>query len=306
MPKENTILYHDRITGKVCTENVYGFKAVRLLYGEGWLSLLIGRPLAFLAARSPIFSALYGWWQKTGFTKKKIVPFINNYHVDPSEFLEPIDTFKSFNDFFIRKLKPQARPIAPGQNVAVIPADGRYLFFQNLAEADGFVVKGQRFDLGSFLQNESLAKHYNQGSMVIARLCPMDYHRFHFPCDGIPGPVKILNGWLYSVNPQALKWNIEIFSQNKRAVCEFQTEHFGKVLLCEVGATNVGSIIETYVPGHKVLKGEEKGYFSFGASALVLLFPPKSILFDLDLTNYSPQKNEIRCLMGQSMGIHNF
>lgn len=296
------IFYLDRITGTREEEHIYGGAALRFLYGTSLFSRLFGHPLAFLVARVPLFSAFYGWWQSRSFTRRKIVPFIDRYNVDTKEFLKPVAAFSSFNDFFIRKLKPEARPFASGKNQAIIPADGRYLFYPQIDRADGFVVKGKRFDLASLLQNEDLAARYAQGSMVMARLCPVDYHRFHFPSDGIAEPTQCLNGWLYSVNPLALRQNISIFTENKRTLCHFHTDSFGDVLLMEVGATHVGSIVQTYSPGKKVSKGEEKGFFSFGASALILLFPPEKIQFDTDLLAASQNHLEIRCLMGQPMG----
>lgn len=300
----DSIVFIERKTGQKEQEMVYGGDALKFLYGKSFLSRTIGRPLAALLAKNSFFSAAYGWWQKQPWTACKIRPFIKKYSVDASEFLEPVDTFKSFNDFFIRKLKPEARPIAPAENTAIIPADGRYLFHQRIDLSDGFAVKGQKFKLAELLQNEKLAVEYCQGSMAMARLCPTDYHRFHFPCACIPGDSRLINGWLYSVNPIAIKQNIDIFTQNKRTICVLETENFGKVLFLEIGATNVGSINQTYVPHKKQAKGAEKGYFAFGGSALIILFQPNKIIFDADLIAATQQNLEIRCLMGQSMGTH--
>ncbi|MGE4169074.1 MAG: phosphatidylserine decarboxylase [Candidatus Babeliales bacterium] len=154
--------------------------------------------------------------------------------------------------------------------------------------------------------NASLAQEFQGGSMVLARLCPSDYHRFHFPCDCLPGPTKLINGWLYSVNPLAVKRNIHSLTQNKRTLCELRTPLFGRVLYMEIGATNVGSIQETYTPNQWQTKGAEKGYFEFGGSALILLFAKNTIQFDSDLLAATENKLEIRCLLGQSMGKSSF
>lgn len=296
------IYFIDRKTKEKQQEQVYGEKFLNLLYGKGLSTTLIGTPLAFLLARIPFFSALFGYLKKLPASKKQIAPFIKTFNVDTSEFLDPPSSFSSFNDFFIRKLKPSARPIAPGNEVAIIPADGRYFFYPCCEKADGFIVKGEKFDLATLLDNPTLATQYAQGAMVIARLCPTDYHRYHFPCDCTPGTTTLINGWLYSVNPLAIKKDIEIFTQNKRTLCELHTKTFGKVLFLEIGATCVGAIHQTYTPNTPALKGDEKGYFSFGASSLILLFPPNSIKFDDDLLTATNQNLEIKCLMGQSMG----
>jgi phosphatidylserine decarboxylase len=296
------IFYIDRVTGAILKEEVYGEATLRFLYGKGWMSRFFGRPLMHLLSRNPFFSALYGYLQTLPFSAKKIDPFIKRFQVEVSEFLKTPDHFTSFNDFFTRKLKPEARPIAGGDDVAIIPADGRYYFYQNIHEGDGFVVKGEKFDLDKLLDDVSLAVPYDHGSMVIARLCPTDYHRYHFPCSCIPGETRFVNGWLYSVNPVAIKKNIHIFTQNKRTICELNTDRFGKVLFLEIGATFVGAIHQTYTPYQACVKGQEKGFFSFGASSLILLFPRGSIALDQDLVQATAKGLEIKCLMGQSMG----
>lgn len=298
----NPIIYLDRASGKKSVEKVYGTRSLNFLYGEDFVSRIFGASLLHALVRYPCFSALYGYWQKSSFSKKKITPFIKAFDVDSSEFLISPDQYNSFNDFFIRKLKPEARPIAPGENVATIPADGRYYFYQNIEEATGFVVKDQKFNLETLLEDEKLASHYAHGAMIMARLCPTDYHRYHFPITCIPGDSRFINGWLYSVNPIAIEKDIHIFTQNKRAVCELKSELFGNVLFLEVGATNVGSICQTYTPGKIYPKGSEMGYFSFGASALIILFEPGKIILDADLLAATAQNCEIKCLMGQSMG----
>ena len=199
------IEYFDRSTKQWCQEQVYGESAIRFLYGNSFWSKLIGNPLAQLVARLPFISATYAYFQKQPSSRKKIAPFIEKYGVDPSEFANSVEEFATFNDFFIRKLNSKARPIAPGVDVAIIPADARYLFYQDISLTDGYVVKGQKFSLEELLQNRKLAKEFEGGTMILARLCPSDYHRFHFPCTCIPGETRLINGLLYSVNPWALK-----------------------------------------------------------------------------------------------------
>lgn len=298
----NPIFYIDRQTKKRCEEKVYGAAFINILYGDSLISRFIGAPLAHSLARLPWISAFYGYLQNRPASAKKIAPFIKTFLVDASEFTKDPSEYSSFNDFFTRKLKEGIRPIAPGQKTAVIPADGRYLFYQNIKKADGFVVKGKKFSLASLLQDAKLALEYEEGAMAIARLCPTDYHRYHFPCDCQAGPTVSINGNLYSVNPLAVKKNIEIFAENKRTLCVLDSEQFGKVLFLEIGAIFVGAIHETYMPNTFCAKGSEKGYFSFGGSSLILIFPPKSIQFDQDLLVATSEQIEVKCLMGQSMG----
>lgn len=283
----------NRLTGIIEKEEVYGGKALNWLYGGSAL----GQACAHLSARLPFVSAAYGRLMKRDASKSKIAPFISRFGIDASEFVT--HDFRSFNDFFIRKLRPEARPIATSDFVC--PADGRYRFFPSIQKAKGFYVKGEKFDLTELLQDRKLAEKYAGGSLVIARLCPFDYHRFHFSHDAVPSVSELINGYLYSVNPVALKRNISIFTRNKRRITACRSDR-GTSLYIEVGATNVGSIVETYTPEQPVRRGDEKGYFEFGASSLILLFEPDMIVFDSELIELSRGEHEVRCLMGQSMG----
>ena len=298
----SVIYYIDRISKKKNIEQVYGEEFIELMYGSGPMSILARLLLKPVVCDYPIFSHLYGAIQKSSLSKCKIAPFIKKFHMDESEFLDGIDSYKCFNDFFVRRLKPTARPIASGDNTAALPADARYMFYSDISTCDGFLVKGSKFSLLELLKDENLAKKYENGSMLIARLCPTDYHRFHFPFDCVPSETKLINGVLSSVNPLALKKNIHIFTENKRTITTLESKKFGTVLFLEIGATCVGGIHQTYKPGEFCQKGQEKGYFSFGGSSLVLLFEKGKIAFDQDLLAASKEDIEIKCLMGQSLG----
>lgn len=286
------IKYLDRRTKKICEEKVYGEKFLRFVYRGG----LFGK-IAKIVSRTPLVSKLYGWLQNSPFSRKKIEPFIKEFGVDTSEFLDPVESFDSFNAFFVRKLKPKVRPLSEG---AVIPADGRYLVFPDVRKQGSYFVKGQEFDIPSLLGNEKLGYEYADGSLVIARLCPVDYHRFHFPFDCEAGHPSLMNGWTYSVNPIAVRKQMSIFWENKRVITELNSDRYGQVLYIEVGATCVGSIHQTFSPG-LVRKGDEKGFFSFGGSTLLLLFKKNSIEFASDLIKSSEKGIEVLCQMGSQM-----
>lgn len=293
----------DRASRKPETEKVYGKVYLEMLYGTGLFSRLISFVFLPIFSRISLLSQFYGFLQKRPRSRRKVKRFIKKFQVDAGEFLEPADSFNSFNDFFIRKLKPSARPLAKGSAVAILPADARYLVYQEIDKADGFFVKERRFSLEHLLQSQTLAKKYDRGSMLIARLCPTDYHRFHFPCDCIPDLPRQIPGHLYSVNPIALKRYVNILAENKRVITVLHTRQFGTILYIEVGATYVGSIHETFQAGKGYAKGDEKGYFSFGGSSLVLLFEPNHIQFDQDLIDASESRMEVKGLMGQSLGV---
>jgi phosphatidylserine decarboxylase len=300
----NDIHYVDRIAKRVHSEKVYGRRTLGLFYGRSIGSRLLAFLFLPFLAYSNLFSRFYGYLQKRSGSKRKIMPFIHAYQIDVSEFAAPVDSFFSFNDFFIRKLRPEARPIDSRSQVVVAPVDGRYLFIGNVTQSNCFYVKGQRFNLQLFLQDDRLAKKYHEGSMVIARLCPTDYHRFHFPVTGAAKKPRPISGTLFSVNSFALGRRFSALWENKRELTEIESEGFGLVCMVEVGATCVGTIHQTFDPRRLVLKGEEKGYFSFGGSCVILLFEKDRIRFDADLLENSGQNLETRCLFGTSIGKH--
>lgn len=293
----DSIAVRDRATGKCFNEQVYGAEALRFLYKDGF----INRWCRHAVSRLPWISALAGCWYKSRWSQKNIVPFVKQYEIDPTEFALSLSDYPTFNDFFIRTLKKEARPIAPDNSVAVMPADARYLFYPNVSEADGFIVKGKKFSLNELVGQEHLDESFLEGSMLIARLCPSDYHRFHFPVNCQAHLPRLINGMLYSVNPWALGKDVSYLTQNKRFVTELDSPEFGKMLYVEIGATNVGSVVQTYDPKVFQHKGDEKGYFEFGASCLVVLFQKGKIEFDADLLE-GPPHQEVRCLLGQSLG----
>lgn len=291
------IVYYDRYRDENCVEKVYGDRALRWTYGT-----LAGRISLNVAVKRALFSRWYGWRMDRASSRRKIADFIQNFDLDPTEFVRDVDDFENFNQFFFRELKPIARPIDLDPCSVVFPADGRHLCVPDLSRCDGLLVKGEMFDLAKLLDDQDLADRYAFGSLLLSRLCPVDYHRFHFPVAGVPGPARLINGPLYSVNPIALCQNIHILTTNKRCVTELQTETFGKVLLLEIGATCVGSICQTYKAGSNVAKGSEKGYFRFGGSSTITIFPPGRIQFDQDLVENSRQHRELYARVGDRMG----
>ncbi|MES2695987.1 MAG: archaetidylserine decarboxylase [Verrucomicrobiota bacterium] len=292
------ILYYDRYKGSVQTEQVFGESWLRFAYENP-----AGRFFVWLLARRAIFSKWYGWKMNKRESALRVLPFIAKYNVDADEFAKSAFDYKTFNDFFYRALKPGARPIAPGENVAVFPADGRHLAFPDIQAAAGFYVKGSTFSFAELLGDAEVAQKFSGGSMLISRLCPVDYHRFHFPVSGVPGEPRLINGWLYSVSPVALRRRLKYLIENKRVVTLVESPQFGTVAVIEVGATNVGSIQQSFVPGRPVAKGEEKGLFAFGGSCVITVFQNRKIKFDADIVAQSLEYRETYAKMGDRLGV---
>ena len=238
----------------------------------------------------------------------EIPDFVSAHRLNTEEIRDPLDSFKTFNEFFYRKLKPEARPIAaPGDPaVAVSPADCRMVAFPFLHEATSLWVKGAAFTIDTLLGPELAeeAPKFYGGSLVIARLAPQDYHRWHMPVTGtLRKPVPIA-GDLFTVNPIAIRRAVNVYTENKRIVCLVDTEHFGTVAMVAVGATMVGSINLTTPPeGGPVEKGQEHGYFAFGGSTVLVLFQPKSIWLDDGIVRRSRLPMETLVQMGRAIGV---
>ena len=298
-----TLWYIDRLTGEEKQEKVYGDFFIQLFYGSNPLSRLFSSLLLPLITRCPVLSKFYGMLQKTRLSRRKIAPFITRFSVDTSDFQDPVSSFATFNDFFIRRLKAASRPINTDPHVAILPADARYFVFPHIGNAEGFFVKGKKFSLATLIQDTLLADQFAHGVMVVARLAPVDYHRFHFPCDGFAHAPRHIPGLLHSVNPLALIKHAEILSQNRRMITQIDSPQFGSFLSIEVGAVCVGTIHQTFTPNRMQYKGAEKGYFSFGGSCLILLFKPDTIKLDTDLVAASSRGLEMLGKMGQSLGI---
>lgn len=247
-------------------------------------------------------SQLYGWYLDRGFSRRKINPFIQEFNLDMSITEKKENEFFSFNDFFYRKLQSSARPIDPDPRSVISLGDGRLFAYENIQIDQLVQVKGFTYSLRELIKNDPVAEKYQHGTCLILRLCPTDYHRFHFIDDGICEETTPIKGFYYSVNPIALQRIEKLFCENKREWSIFHSEHMGDLLYVEVGATCVGSILQTYPPYQKVNRGEEKGYFKFGGSTVILFFEPNRIKMDQDIVEQTKLGYESYVLMGEKIG----
>ena len=288
------INYIERSTGELKVEKVPG---------EFWLNWLYNNPVGELSLEAFVkrkaLSDWYGNKMDSPESADKIASFVDTYNIDLS--IAQKQKFDSFNDFFYRKLKPGSRPFNTDSNVVISPADGKIFAYENITNQD-FIVKGYRFNLSEYLQDTSLYNIYKNGSLVIVRLCPTDYHRFHFPLSGTIISHRKIKGDLYSVSPIALRKKIELICMNKREYTLMENSLVGKFIYSEVGATMVGSIIQTY-EDNQVKKGEEKGYFKFGGSTVILFFKKGSIKIDQDLLINTQKGMETEVLMGNRIAV---
>jgi phosphatidylserine decarboxylase len=234
-------------------------------------------------------------------SRKQIKPFIKKNKINMDEFLVPEGGYKTFNEFFYRNLKPGTRTIDSNENVISSPADCHSYVIPKLTAESTFFVKECKFDLKKFLKDKKLAKEYENGTLILFRLSPADYHRFHFPFECTPGKANHIKGNYESVNPIAYESGVQPLTENVRRLIILKSKNFGQVLFVEVGAMFVGKIHETFKPNQKYKKGDEAGYFAFGASSLVLLFKPNTIQINDELLQNSQDYKETEVKMGQAI-----
>ncbi len=277
------------------------------IYGEQWLRWAyekrLGEFTTWAFASRTLFSRLYGWKMRRRSSAKLIAPFVRDYGVDAAEAELPLDQYESFNHFFTRRLKTGVRPIASDPDAVVFPADGRHFLLSNLAGEPWLWAKGERFSVETLLGPLAFAvgPEVLQGDAVVSRLAPVDYHRFHFPWQGKVLAQATLSGPLYSVHPLAIRKAIRYLVSNKRTVSILEDERIGRWVMVEIGATNVGTICQTH-PGQAVAeRGAEKGFFAFGGSCVVTIWPRGRMRFSRDLEEVSRDGVELYARMGDSM-----
>lgn len=292
------IYFIDRKTGKRIKETVAGGRLLNWCYGTG-----LGKSALELLVKRKLFSSLMGAYMELPISKSRITSFVEELQLDMKEADRDHHEYKSFNDFFARRLKAEARQIDANSDSLISPADGRVLAYEKIDIEQLIQVKGFVYSLAELFQDEALARAYQGGVCIVVRLCPADYHRFHFPVDGKAEKSIAIKGQYYSVSPIALGRVANIYCRNKREYTLFKTETFGDMVLMEVGATGVGSIVQTYEVGASVKKGDEKGYFKFGGSTTIL-FAKKGVLkVDGDILKNTEAGIETKVLMGERIGI---
>ncbi|CAF0766457.1 unnamed protein product [Didymodactylos carnosus] len=241
-------------------------------------------------------------------SRKHIQAFVKMYRLDVDELLEPdLTKYSCFNEFFYRKLKPNVRPIdsVNDPTIVVSSADCRLIVFNTIDDATRIWIKGQRFSLKHLFNNEEMAETFKGGSLAVFRLAPVDYHRFHSPVTGIWGKEEKLSGTYYTVNPVAIKENIDVLTKNQRVVATIETDNelFGSVGFVAVGALLVGSINFTVEKEQLIRKGDEVGYFAYGGSTIVVVFKDSVIKWDDDLLHNSNNSMETLVRIGERIGI---
>ena len=267
-------------------------KLTRLLY-DTVPGRMVLRPLV-----QPIVSRALGRCLDTSWSRGLIRPFVRQNGIDLSDV--PPRDYVSFNDFFTRQVLPDRRIIDPDPRHLIAPCDGRLTAYPIRPDCS-FTVKGVPYTLEELLQDGSLSRSYQGGTLLLFRLTVSDLHRYIWCCSGSPGNSKKIPGVLHTVHPIAAAAK-PIYRQNAREYVCLSTEAFGTILTMEVGALLVGRI-QNHPYREAVARGDEKGMFLYGGSTIILLLEQDRVQLRKPLIEHAARQIETKVRMGQCLGF---
>lgn len=289
--EERMHLVADR-EGKITEENTMQDRLLERLYGCAAGRLLL-KPLV-----RPWVSRMGGRLLDSGLSRFLIGPFIRGHAIDMAEY-EPGD-YASYNDFFMRRIRRDARRVESAPEAFVSPCDSRLCVY-GIEKNRTFSIKHTRYTVGSLLRDGRLARDYAGGYLWVYRLCVEDYHRYIYVDQGRMSKIKRIPGLLHTVNPAAND-HYPIYKENTREYGVLHSENFGPVLVMEVGALLVGEI-RNHDRGERVRRGWEKGRFAFGGSTIILMTRKGAVRPDPDILKNSCQGIETKVRLGERVGV---
>ena len=295
---------------------IYARIGMHLLFNQSYLSeTLLGEKRVDKLLKDQSFKqgAIYDR-EDPAVVQPHIQSFIETYEIDTSDLLQPdIKTYKTFNEFFARRLKPEARPIDAPEDPSIITsaADCRLTVWNNVATATKVWVKGKNFSVPELLGDAKLSesKFGTNPSLAIFRLAPADYHRFHSPCAGTFSAPISKGSKYYTVNPQAVNTQLDVLTANRRDIRILESNiPSASGLTTPVGIVAIGALLVGAIgwsdksEGSKVAKGEDIGWFQYGGSTVVAIFPGDRIKWDDDLVSASEEGFETHVHVGERIG----
>ncbi len=246
----------------------------------------------------PWFSKLNGTIMNSKISNIITINLIKKYNIKQQEYEK--QKFTSYNDFFTRKKKDKYLEIDKNKNHLISPADSKLTVY-DIKENSMFKIKNSYYSVNELLNGNKISEKYKNGTILIFRLEPSDYHRYCYIDNGTKTKNTHVQGVFHTIQNIALK-KYNIYKKNTREYTILKTENFGKVIQVEVGALNVGKI-KNHHEEYKFKKGEEKGYFEFNGSTIILIFKKDKIKIDQDIKENSINHIETIVKYGEKIGI---
>ena len=247
----------------------------------------------------PFITKLGGAVMNSALSKHAIPGFIRNNNIDMSDFEER--PYRSYNDFFTRKILPGKRPICTDENTLISPCDA-LLSAYSIEHDARFQIKGSNYTLPELLRDNALSERYTGGTLLLFRLTVRDYHRYCYAASGAKSADVLIPGVFHTVNPLAAATR-PLYKENTRVYDLIETEKFGTLLQMEVGALMVGKIVNDYPGACTVERGCEKGLFEFGGSTIIVLLEPGAAQIDATYFQNTAQGQETPVRYGQAVGV---
>lgn len=244
----------------------------------------------------PGISRAMGAFLDTGLSRHLVGPFVKSTKLDLSDY--PEADYRSFNDFFTRKVRPGRRVIEEDPSALIAPCDGKLTVYP-ISEDAVFSVKHSSYGLKDLLQDDALAREFEGGTCLIFRLTPDDFHRYSFFDKGRLLSSKAIPGVLHTVRPIAFR-RYPVYLENAREYAVLETENFGKAVQMEVGALFVGRIVNH--PVGDFSRGQEKGKFEFGGSTVIVLLQKNAAVIDSQLLENTRENKESIVRLGTVIG----
>ena len=245
-------------------------------------------------------SNLIGAYMNSKLSKKRINKFVEKNDINTFEY--EAKNYKSYNDFFTRKVIEYKRPINASKEVLISPGDSKVLAY-TINEDLTLKIKDSYYSIDSLVE-ENIMDEYKNGLALVFRLSTDNYHRYCYIDRGKKSRNYSIKGVFHTVQPISLK-HYNFFKTNSREWCILNTKHFGKVIEVEVGALGVGRIKNNHEE-YEFIKGEEKGYFEFGGSTIVLLLKKNTVELDQDIIENSKEGIETIVKYGERIGKSKF
>ena len=254
-------------------------------FGASKLKTVYKHPLLTRIVTSKLTSRIYGLYNSTKLSKKRIEKFIEANNIDMSLYKKA--DYNSFNEFFIRKLNK-----IDIQKGFISPCNGKLLVYK-ITKDQKFKIKNLEYTLDELIEDSS---DFKDGYIFIYRLDLADYHRFHYIDSGKRIKRVKCKGRLHTVSSSSEKY--KVFKENEREYSILETNNYGKIIYMEVGALLVGKIVN--YDYDKFKKGEEKGYFLPGGSTIAIIV--NNIKPDKDILEYSKKGIETIVKVGEKVG----